>query len=75
MVAIITALISGIVSIFVIIVAILTLLAINNLHKIPDILNSLANIEKLLKTLVTIEKKKIENNKPESEPGQIGEPL
>jgi len=53
--------------VFGIIVIILTLLAINHLHRIPAILQSLENCEKYLKYLA-IEKKKGETGKAEQSP-------
>jgi len=65
--------VTAIITVFVIAVVILTLLAINHLHKIPQILDSMANIEKLLKTLIAIEKKKIGDEKPETEQAGDGQ--
>jgi uncharacterized membrane protein len=48
----------AIIGLFVIVVAVLTLLAINNLHRIPQIKSSVENIEKYLRILVEYEKKK-----------------
>jgi sorbitol-specific phosphotransferase system component IIC len=47
-----------IIGLFVIVISILTLLAINNLHRIPQIQSSIENIEKYLRILVEYEKKK-----------------
>jgi len=48
----------------VIVIAVLTLLAINHLHKIPEMQKSLENCEKYLKYLAT-EKKRGETEKTE----------
>jgi len=45
------------VPLLIVIIAVLTLLAINHLHKIPEMLESLKNCEKYLKYLATEKKK------------------
>ena len=49
----------------IIVIGILTLLAINNLHRLPQLQKSLENCEKYLKILA-IEKKRIEKEDPKN---------
>jgi uncharacterized protein YoxC len=51
--------------VFIIIVIIWTLIAINRLHRLPQIQSSIENIEKYLKVLVAYEKKRVNANQNE----------
>jgi len=65
------AVISVVVGLIVIVIAILTLLAINNLHRIPQMQESMGNIERYLKYLAT--EKKRAADKDQSPPPQSAE--
>ena len=55
------------ISIFVVVVVILTLLAINNLHRLPQMQESLENVEKYLKFLAVQKRKELGLDQPSVE--------
>jgi len=67
-IAIFVYIIAGVISLLCFIVFVILILAVNQLHKLPDIKASLENIEKMLKYQTKLQKEKAEGKEPNPSP-------